>query len=216
MSAMNDDLVRQLRVVASRAEAPPGPECLDEGEIAAFVDDTLIAERRERALTHVSECDRCRRAIASVSRALADSRVAAEVRRIRGERSWVLPAAAAAAAVIAFLILAPATDQPPILRDSAVTTTVAPVPTGPRGIVTAAPALQWTSVPRADRYRARILDERGQVLWEGEITDTVAPIPPATGLVPGVSYFWKVEARTGWDRWVSSELVEFKVQPGAR
>jgi hypothetical protein len=36
-------------------------------------------------------------------------------------------------------------------------------------------------------------------------------VPDSVTLLPGQAYYWKVEADTGWDRWVSSRLVEFSV-----
>jgi hypothetical protein len=51
----------------------------------------------------------------------------------------------------------------------------------------------------------------GRVLYLLELPDTAAALPDSIGLIPGSSYLWMVEARTGWDRWSSSRLFQFAV-----
>ena len=46
-------------------------------------------------------------------------------------------------------------------------------------------------------------------MWEVEGSDTAIAPPVSIAGQRGTAYLWKVEARTGWDRWVASELVEF-------
>jgi len=58
-------------------------------------------------------------------------------------------------------------------------------------------------------YRVRVWNQSGDVIWSGETRDTVVAIP--SQVQRGVSYLWEVNARTGWDRWTSSEFVEFKI-----
>jgi hypothetical protein len=81
----------------------------------------------------------------------------------------------------------------------------------PVGAVAAAPLLRWAPVDGADRYRVTLFDADGEVLYETELTDTVAPVPDTVAVLPGQTYLWKVEARTDFDRWVGSELVEFSI-----
>ena len=69
----------------------------------------------------------------------------------------------------------------------------------------------WTSVPHAERYRLTLFDATGKVVWESQASDTVATLPTTIELTPSASYFWRVEAQTGWNRWVKSDLVEFSV-----
>ena len=57
----------------------------------------------------------------------------------------------------------------------------------------------------------RLFDVSGAVLWEAEVRDTTAAAPRAVGLTPGVAYYWKVEARTGFDRWAASDLTPFTI-----
>jgi hypothetical protein len=81
----------------------------------------------------------------------------------------------------------------------------------PRGVVTSAPAVVWSLVPGADRYRVSVFDSVGRVLWETSTADTILAVPDSVGLTHGAAYFWRVHARTGYDRWIESSLVEFRL-----
>jgi hypothetical protein len=66
-------------------------------------------------------------------------------------------------------------------------------------------------VPRANRYRVRVFNSDGVVVWETQTSDTTAtPRSPIT-LQRATRYLWKVEARTEFDRWVGSALTEFQL-----
>jgi hypothetical protein len=71
--------------------------------------------------------------------------------------------------------------------------------------------LRWSAAAGADRYRVTLFDADGRVLYETEVGETVAPLPDSVAPGPGRPYLWKVEARTGFDRWSASDLVEFTV-----
>jgi len=81
--------------------------------------------------------------------------------------------------------------------------------------VAAVNALRWSPVAGADRYRVTVFDATGGVVYATEVSDTVVAFPDSVALVPGDSYLWKVDARTGFDRWAASELAEFTIA-GAR
>jgi anti-sigma factor RsiW len=184
--------------------APPGLGHLTNGEVAAYLDRALTPSDRSRVEAHLVNCAECRNELVEVTRLL----------RTRPRRLWVLPVgvAAAAAAVLLLVMLPQRTQSPgPGYREPAVTTTVAPVAVAPSGAIATAAQLVWTAVPQADRYRLALFDSAGTVLWERETVDTAVPIPDTLRLKRGASYFWKVEAQTGVNRWVSSELVEFSV-----
>jgi hypothetical protein len=133
---------------------------------------------------------------------------------------WYMPAfaaAVAAAAVLLFVVRAPTDDRhPPLTREPMISSTVAPAAVAPRGVITAVPTLTWTSVPHADVYRLTLFDDAGRSLWETQTADTTAAIPATIPLREHASYFWKVEAQTGWNRWVASELIEFSIGPASR
>jgi hypothetical protein len=77
--------------------------------------------------------------------------------------------------------------------------------------VAAVTDLRWSPVAGADRYRVTVFDATGGVVYASESADTVVAFPDSVALVSGASYLWKVDARTGFDRWAASGLAEFRV-----
>lgn len=181
---------------------------LESGEIAAYLDRVLPRPDRSRIEAHLAQCEECRDELVAVARLL---------RARPRQPGWYLPVgvAAAAAAVALFIIWPRPPEQPgsPEYREPAVTTTVPPAILGPRGVVAAPLIFVWTTVPHADRYRLALFDDSGRVVWETQTSDTAAALPDSIRLLPGASYLWKVEAQTGWDRWVASDLVGFSFGP---
>jgi hypothetical protein len=206
------DLLRH-RLDASTRETP---ECLDDATLAALAEGALDAAARTALLPHLAACPRCRRVVASVARTLGDPAVAREVAAVvgRGRRPLLrigVPAAAAAAILLALAVPRWVNDRsghrgPP--------GAVVPSPLAPVGTVAEATALRWAAVVGADRYRVILFDAAGQALYETQLSDTVVSLPDSVALAPGRLYLWKVEARTGWDRWSASELVQFSIAPG--
>ncbi len=186
--------------------------------MAAYLTGALRPGERSRIEAHLAECEACCTELIEVSRLLRT-----QPRRLR----WVVPAGAvAAAAAVVLLVLWPRPENEPGsalgYREPAITTTVAPRVIAPRGVLssvprivggasTAIPKFTWTSVPRVDQYRLRLFDATGTVMWETQVTDTVVALPDGIRLQPGASYLWKVEAQTGWNRWVGSDLTEFSL-----
>ncbi len=179
---------------------------LDPERIAAYVDSTLDRTFRPEVEAHLADCQRCRREVAEISRL---------VRTLPRRRSWhtIGPLAAAAVLLIAlgvWQMIPNAPESDAVLREPAITTAPAPVPLEPVGSVARVDSVFWTSVPGADRYRLTLFDDGGVVVWETEGPDTASLLPPDVPMEQG-SYFWKVEARTGFGRWVDSDLVEFTI-----
>ena len=212
------DRLDRLRGYFHTRETPLArPDCLDEHTVAALADGTLDAEARGRALAHVATCALCRRAVASVAEALAAGPITHEIEIVEGRRRRrgpVLRVAVplAAAATVLLLLWSPAHDPfgrhrgpPPPLPATI------PVPRSPVGAVAAVNDLRWSHVTGADRYRVTVFDATGGVVFATEATDTVALFPDSIALVPGASYLWKVDARTGFDRWAASELAAFSI-----
>ena len=180
-------------------------------ELAAYLDGALADADRGRVEAHLAACAECRFELAAVAQLV---RTAPRPRRVG------LPWGLAAAAVLAVLLV-PALDLPTRLgpalhREPAVTTTAPPVAIAPRGEVDSARALVWSAVPRATRYRVVLLDDGGTVVWRAETPDTAVVIPDSVRLRGGAPYFWKVEAETGFDRWVASDLVDFTARVAHR
>ena len=125
---------------------------------------------------------------------------------------FVIPAAAAAVLLVAVLVRPTANPpSPPTHRASDVELTAIPIPISPLGAVGRPSSLRWGAVTRTDRYRVTLYRADGSTLYQLELPDTAAPLPDSIPLPAGHRYLWKVEARTGWDRWTTSELVSFTV-----
>jgi hypothetical protein len=212
------DRLDRLRGSFHTRETPIAkPDCLDEHTVAALADGTLEADARGRALAHVATCALCRRAVASVAEALADGPITHEIEVVEGRRRRLAPflrigAPLAVAATVLLFLWSPADDRssghrgPPPPPPA-----TAPVPRSPIGAVTAVRDLRWSHVAGADRYRVTVFDATGGVVYAAEASDTVVAFPDSVALVPGAAYLWKVDARTGFDRWAASELVEFRL-----
>ena len=233
--------VTGIRDVASRlqslgADAAATENCLDDMTVAVVVEQRVDTAERPELIAHLAACARCREQVASVAGLLRDTSVAAEIGRLevstagRFTRRWRVAGAGVAtalAAALAFMVVGSSdrvgVTQPLVgvtdterHRSQSVTTTVAPNLLAPVGAVAAADTFRWTSVPRADRYRLTLFDREGTVVWEVAGSDTAMAPPVSFAGKRGTAYLWKVEARTGRDRWVASELIEFSVTPTGR
>ncbi len=211
------DSVDALRraLAGSRRIGPATPSCLDEDTTGALASGALDGPARATALAHMATCQRCVAAVASMARVLADSRVSREIARAEGggrARFYrqVLPLAAAALLMVLALPRA-GRDREDLHRAPTITATAAPAPVSPIGVVAAAGTLRWASVAGADRYRVTLFTADGGVLYERELADTTVALPDSIHLVAGKPYRWREEARTGWNRWAGSGLVEFRV-----
>jgi len=186
--------------------------------IAALADGSLAPELRASVLPHIASCPRCRAAVASVARAVADPAVARELSVSAGGRRWyriVVPLAAAA--VLLLLLVSPGDDRLPGHRGPPPPPpATTPVPRSPVGAVATVHELRWSAVAGADRYRVTVFDATGGVVYAAEASDTVVAFPDSVSLTPGASYLWKVDARTSFDRWAASDLAEFRVAESRR
>jgi len=52
-----------------------------------------------------------------------------------------------------------------------------------------------------------VFDATGSVVYASEGSDTAVAFPDSIAIVPDKAYLWKVDARTGFDRWDASELA---------
>lgn len=226
------ELVQEIRAIAAvlhfTPAVPPSSSCLDADAIAALVDGTSLDLGRA-AIEHIAACASCRTRMAAVARLTADATIASEIRALEpakqltlhrwSPRNITVAGGLAAAAVAAIVLLGPTRarlgpDEGSVVaeatREPATTTTAAPRVVSPTEFAERSDSLRWTSVPQADLYRVRIWNTEGTVLWTTETRETAAPLP---GIVqPGRSYLLDVKARTGWDRWASSDFVAFTLR----
>ncbi len=193
---------------------PEPASCLDLDLLGAWVDGTLDPEASRAVILHLADCVRCRTAAGSLAGALDDPAISGEVARLEGHRRrWLYPVsiAAAAAAVLLAVFMNKAPQQLVEHRAPTITAGAAPAALAPVGTVAEAGMLRWSSVPGAGRYRVTLFDAAGRVLYETLLTDTAVALPDSLHLAPGRRLLWKVEARIGYGRWVSSPLVEFSL-----
>jgi anti-sigma factor RsiW len=211
-------LLRGPAVLERRTETP---DCLDELVVADFVDGRLGPDTRGPVVAHLLSCARCRSVVKATSRLSAEMTVMDQTPARRWRR-WSIPLGLAAAAALVFLLLPRGGDDgsSPNLREPTDTRNQAaaaqgpihaPLPIAPRGPVARVDELLWASVTGVERYRVRLYNDDGDVLWTTETADTLVSLPDSVGLSPLATYFWKVEAQTEWKRWVSSDLVEFRL-----
>jgi hypothetical protein len=191
-------------------------ECLDAEVVAALAEGSLDPETRARALRHLAGCALCRRAVASVAAALADGPITHEIEIVegrRGRRGMLLRITVplAAAATVLLLLWSPANDGLAHRGDGE---RQGPAPLGPIGTVGAARDFNWTRVRGSDLYRVTLFTAGGVVVYETQVADTTLTLPDSVRLEAGRPYLWKVQARTGWDRWMPSDLVEFTIARG--
>ena len=185
----------------------PRDDHLEPDEAAAYLEDALGPTDRARIDAHLAECAHCREEIVEAGRIVVTLPAADRA----GRRFWI-PAAIAASLLLFVARPGQITDAPVAHREAPVTAIVAPQIVAPIGAVESLARLVWRGAPGADSYHVRLFHADGAVLWEQSTTDTTAALPDSLRFVAGRSYYWKVEAQTGFDRRAASELIEFIVQ----
>lgn len=242
-STCRSHLLELREVAAALHSAVPAAgtvssDCLDDDGIAALADGLDLARDRG-PIAHVAECAICGERLAAVVHVMEDAAVVSEIdalhppARLMMPRRFVAPkwprrtvfvlSGLAAAAVATIVLLGPARSRAgrsesaadsATHREAAITTAAAPQILS-RGDMGGSDSLRWTSVPQADLYRIRVWDHEGTVVWTTDTRDTVLVLPLRLTSAAG-SYLLDVKARTGWDRWVSSDFVELAVRPPSR
>jgi hypothetical protein len=221
-------IMRELRSAAAAPGAASSAH-LDDDAIATIVNGIEPNTHRD-AIAHLSGCGECRERLTAIANLLDDSSIAAEVerldspaRRIAARRwspaRWGAVGTLAAAAVLAIVFVGPdklnvragrSVVSSEMRREGTVTTTAPPRILSPAAI-DANDSLRWTSVPSADLYRVQVWDREGTVVLAMDTRDTSLALPAQLTRAGG-SYLWEVKARTGWDRWVSSDFLEFTIR----
>jgi hypothetical protein len=210
-----------ISALRSGEPSMPVTQCLDD-DVIALIADGYVDKADDKAIAHLSDCADCRARLVSVKTILGADEVKAELdspqltlrrapRRTWRASTFGIAGTLAAAAVMTIVFLGPKfrpQGSAPVHRESAITTTTAPRIVSPSTAAAAGESLRWTSVPQADLYRVRVWDHDGTVVLGADTKDTTLALPSRL-LKAGASYFWVVKARTGWDRWVSSDFVEF-------
>ena len=214
----------ELARLASSAGPPmagPGPECLDDMGVARMAEGSGTPGD----LAHTAGCGFCRAQVAAAARALGSTPVAAEIARLErpawGRRSRRLAGIGglAAAAGVAVLFVARQPDDPapgarthrdPAAPAVGVPAVQAPVLLSPVDATVQRPVvLDWRRSDGATQYQVAVFDAEGTVMWKDETADSTVTIPAHVRLDGGVTYWWRVEARIGYDRWLASDVNPF-------
>jgi hypothetical protein len=194
-------------------------DCLDEAALVALAwGDT--DHRTSTDIDHVAGCEYCRRRLSDIVRLAADPTIKQEIealeppRRITTHRfmrrTVIFGTLAAAAAIVVLVSPFQSMRNRELRREAGNTSAVAPRIISSAELRSRNEPLRWTSAPHADLYRVRIWNQNGDVVWSTETTDTLVSVPGV--IQTGVRYMWLVDARTAWDRWVPSDLVELQIQ----
>jgi hypothetical protein len=181
---------------------------LDEGAVARYHDGALDAFERARIEAHLADCPACLQELLEISRLLQS--------QPRHRWKMLVPLAGVAAALLVWAIAGYRLPGGTVSRDPALTTTLAPQPVAPVGIVPQVDSLIWSAVPGARRYRLALFAADGRVLWQIMPTDTAVALPDSLRLVASTRYYWQVKAETGYGRWVESELESFSLESVSR
>jgi len=198
-------------------------DCLDAIALAELAEGRSSDARRAAHVAHLGECAHCRRELASIVELLSAPDVAGELARhdevaVSERRSgWrrAIPLIAAAALIAVVLPqLRVSRPVPLVHRESPAAAQNTPTLLAPIGDVRELRDLRWTPLAAADLYRVTVYQASGRVLYEADIRNTTVALPDSVAIVPGRSYLWKVEARTGIERWTSSEMTEFRLIRG--
>lgn len=186
------------------------PFHIENGRLAAYLDDRLPAVERAQVEAHLADCAECRAEVVAVGR----------LRRSLGRRSpWVIAAPIAAAAVLAFVLLGrpspPAAGTDPVLREGG-EPAPAIVVVAPAAATTVAPeplSFVWRPVPSGVSYRVVLTDSSGGPVWNAVTGDSSALLPATVRLVRGGRYYWIVDALLADGRSVTSGAREFRMPP---
>jgi hypothetical protein len=195
---------------------------IDGALIERYLAGRLSEPEVEALESHYLTCARCQmdlRLAAAIRDVLPDVQQASPAAAVSstrvtgrrfGRREKIGAIAAAIAAVLAgVLIVQPGPMQSLRHREPATETEI--VPTVPIGEAGRIEEFRWAPVAAADLYHVTLYDAAGDVVWEANTREIHATLPDSVRLEPGDLYLWQVSAHVGWDRWLSSELVRFRI-----
>ena len=199
-------------------EVVPVTDHLSIMDAAAFVDGRLSRLQRLEAEAHLSHCAECRAEIADVSNLLAS----APLRRVRRPAALWSAAALASAAALVFLVARPTSDlsQRSAARSPERAPTGVPLPATLEARVPAAMSTvgreELHFVWRHDdgaTYHVFVADAAGAPLFDLITRDTSVTPPRSVVLLPGVRYYWYVDALRANGTSLSSGPNAFSIRP---
>ena len=159
---------------------------------------------------HLADCEECRDEIAEVT-ALA--------RRSARSRWWYIMLPAAAAAAILLLVGLPSRigeRREPTLRTAVgegVSTITVVTPVTGDSVRLDGFELTWRSFAPDAQYNVRLTTAEGTEVWRTSTKDTSATPPSNVGLLPGMTYFWYVDALLPDGSTATTGIRRFTVGP---
>jgi Putative zinc-finger len=234
---MSPDYLKSLLAANPTDDLIRSQACLDEHQIAGYVDGGLDAAAREHVEIHLADCGPCLALVGLLCRGRdADElepgprEVAVQARACvpkAPQRWWGLAPqwAVAAALVLAVPLLLQLGRNPDRGAEGqgrpepAATRTLASTPAGLQVLSPGAGAavdarrlwVRWTEVPGTPYYDVRIVTDAGDVVTQQRVTGTDWRPPAQLDLQPGGEYFVHIDAYPSGDKAVSSDHVPFRI-----
>ncbi len=180
------------------------------GLVAAYLDGRAGTADTARVEAHLAECADCRREVIDVRRLLSGR-----------TRRWGWSAVAVLAAAAVLLVVVGRTGGPHVPVGSSTRSGGRPEPLSPAVLAPVdgatmsrgAASFVWHSVTGSAAYRLTLTDERGDVVWTTEGTDTSVAPPPALRLSGGQRYYWSVDVLLRDGRSATTGFHGFRIVP---
>lgn len=231
---MNADRLTELLAARAHEKAPRTPSCLDDHQLAGYVDGGLDEPARLHVERHLADCTHCLQLVGLLSDLRpVDSLERAEKQEVTTGGApaprrgwWRAPQwAAAAALLLAIPIVLQVTRSPdragvePQRSGGPITRTATPrivtlqltTPSPGETVDPGALTFRWTAVPGTPFYDVRVVSDSGDVVVEQRVEGTAWQLPPRLELHRGAEYFVHVDAFPAGDKPVSSDHVAFTI-----
>lgn len=217
---------RKQLIATLRRSAAVGDErspfCPEDGEIAAFVDNTLSASEHSHIERHLPDCPACVGRVGLVTRLLRNDATTVPDETPSPHKTWrkVAPQWAVAATIVLAITWVSWSPQPAetvIYRDARNVQSVqsAPEILAPKpGVLVDRDGflIRWTDVPGSLYYEVRVVSASGDLLSEERVEVTEWSLGNEISLEPGQEYFIRVDAYLSDSKAISSQHIPFRLR----
>ena len=221
------NLIERLRQSGYGDRRPLGA-CVDEHEIAGYVDGRLDATGRERLERHLADCPRCTRLVGIVSSVRSEAvepvpeLLIAKAKRVPARWNRYLPPLAAAAAIVLAVAVLMQFGIDRSVQDAQAIRTTRGSPSQLQIQVTAPSsgavlraedlAFRWKEVSGARYYIVRVVTASGDLVTEQRVTTNEWRPSGKLALRPGQDYYVRVDAYPAMGPISSSIHVPFSIE----